>query len=80
MTYHPNTTTPIRYALVIDGTKRPATYDLSGIGTGAKFLGIWRLEGDTLTLCYNSFGLGRPTAFEGPGKGTFTEVYRRIKP
>ena len=80
LTYNPETS-PFAYALTLDATKKPATYDIKGIAggaTGAAFLGIYRVDGDVLTLCYHTASQGRPTAFEGPGKGAFTEVYKRV--
>jgi len=77
LSYRPGCT----YELRLDRTARPAKYDITGYaggGTaGANWLGIYKVEGDVLTICYNPADRGRPTAFEGPGKGAFTEVYRR---
>jgi hypothetical protein len=44
-------------------------------------LGIYKVEGDTLTICYNNANRGgrRPTAFDGPGKGAGTEVFTRVR-
>src|SRR6516165_8826912 len=47
LTYNPETT-PYRYTLKVDASKRPATYDITGINGGAAalmFLGIYRVEG-----------------------------------
>jgi uncharacterized protein (TIGR03067 family) len=84
MTFNPGPN-PVVYTLVLDPTKKPATFDITGtesaIGlAGMTFQGIYRLKGDTLTLCYNPPGEGRPTAFEGPGAGIHTEVFRRRGP
>ena len=77
LSYSPGCT----YELRVDRAARPARYDITGYaggGTaGADWLGIYKVEGDVLTLCYNPAKQGRPTAFEGPGKGQFTETYRR---
>jgi uncharacterized protein (TIGR03067 family) len=54
-------------AYSIDESKNPATIDLSikdGPVKEGKSLGILKLEGDTLTLCYQFGGTERPTKFE----------------
>ena len=78
LTYNP-TTSPVVYGLVIDPTKTPATYDLKNAGGNGppSWLGIYRVRGDVLTLCYNSASQGRPRAFEGPGKGAHIEIFKR---
>ena len=51
-----------------DAKKSPAEIDffLSGGGPGQKpILGIFKIEGDTLTVCFNFDG-ARPTKFESP--------------
>lgn len=77
LSYSPGCT----YELRFDPRARPATYDKIGIaegGTGgSNWLGIYKVENDVLTICYNPADRGRPTAFDGPGKGAFTEVYKR---
>lgn len=80
LNYHPGPGS-IQYVLTLNAHAHPATYDLTRVGKGgggADYLGIYKVDGDTLTLCYNGAGSGRPTAFEGQGKGSFTEVYKRV--
>lgn len=67
------------YNLTLDVTKTPFKYDIRR--GGANFVGIWKIEGDKLTLHYLSEqrGLpdsGRPKSFESP----ITEVYVRKDP
>src|SRR5690348_7239493 len=45
------------------------TIEPSLLSRGKRFLGIYRLEGDTLTLCYTEAPAARPRYFEpGPGR------------
>jgi uncharacterized protein (TIGR03067 family) len=64
----------ISYDLTLDPRKCPATFDIAS--GEAAFLAIYKVEGDTLTICIRRAHLGRPPAFEGPD----TEVYKRVKP
>ena len=71
---------PVVYRLTLDAQKRPARYDIAYPGRSeAAFLGIYKVDGDTLVLCSNLAGHGRPTAFEGLGRGSSIEVYKRVK-
>jgi uncharacterized protein (TIGR03067 family) len=49
---------------------------------GPESLGIYRLDGDTLTMCYNRPGVSkRPTEFASPeGSGTSLMVLKRARP
>jgi uncharacterized protein (TIGR03067 family) len=66
------------YKLTLDVTKAPFKFDIRQ--PMRNFVGIWKVEGDKLTIRYNSErpGLpdgGRPTSFEAPGN---QEVYSRV--
>jgi uncharacterized protein (TIGR03067 family) len=68
------------YKLTLDVTVTPYRYDIRR--EGANYVGIWKLEGDKLTVHYNGEqpmqpGQGRPTAF---GVNGITEVYYRKGP
>lgn len=49
------------YRFTLDPNTSPRTIDLTSLNTGLPLHGIYRLDGDTLTIC---FGLERPVGFE----------------
>jgi uncharacterized protein (TIGR03067 family) len=60
----------------LDPAKKPKAIDLTateGPGKGKTLYGIYRLEGDTLTLC---IGEKRPNEFTGAGKAVLLEFKR----
>lgn len=67
----------------IDADKNPKTIDM--IGTegdlkGKPALGIYKLDGDTLTMCYTMPGKERPADFESqPNSGIYLVVWKRTK-
>jgi uncharacterized protein (TIGR03067 family) len=67
----------------LDAKQDPPHIDM--IGTegdlkGKAALGIWKLEGEQLTLCYVMPGSPRPTKFESqPQSGTFLVVWKRAE-
>src|SRR5262245_23565662 len=77
MTYHPGTASRCEYVLRIDTSVSPWRYDITGVpGTstqGRTYAGIFRIQDETLTLCYNG-GSTRPAGFD---RGGITEVYKR---
>jgi uncharacterized protein (TIGR03067 family) len=64
----------------LDATKKPKAidYEFNQGGKKVTSLGIYRLEGDTLTICSSRPGKERPTRFESKvGSGWSLTVYKR---
>jgi uncharacterized protein (TIGR03067 family) len=68
----------------IDPTADPATIDITftgGEGKGGTALGIYKIEGDVLTICRSAPGKARPAGFSSePGSGLTLMSYRREAP
>jgi uncharacterized protein (TIGR03067 family) len=74
-----NGRTAITRKIKLDETKAPKTWDL--IVSGGEFFGaIYKLEGDTLTVCYaDRVSKPRPTEFESkPGGRTSLSIFKRV--
>jgi uncharacterized protein (TIGR03067 family) len=69
--------------LKFDAAKTPKTMDISatdGPNKGKTILAIYELTGDTLKVCYDIKGAGRPTKFESTKENEFLIfVYKRKK-
>ncbi len=72
------------WAVTLDSRKKPKVLDRQRVGgPGAMIVlrGIYRLEGDTLTVCYHqSQSEGRPADFDGSGAGIWLMVLKRARP
>jgi uncharacterized protein (TIGR03067 family) len=73
------------YTLTIDARKKQKVFDFKGIGGGVEGLtyrGIYRLERDTLTICYvrTNNERERPSDFNTTRDDVILSVYTRQKP
>ena len=67
----------------LDPGKSPAHLDFTyedGPAKGTTLKGVYKFEGDTLTVCFGGFGKDRPTEFASKaGSGTILIVQKRAK-
>ena len=67
----------------VDPSKKPAEMDIKGTegpNKGKTIKSIYKLDGDTVTICYELGGDARPTKFETKeGTMLFLVVYKREK-
>ncbi len=67
----------------LDPSAKPKAMDITGTegpNKGKKIPAIYELDGDTLKVCYDLSGKGRPTAFKtAEGTQLFLVTYKREK-
>jgi uncharacterized protein (TIGR03067 family) len=72
------------YSFTLDSKKKPAVFDFKGLtgpAKGLSYWGIYRLEEDTLTICYREgpAATSRPADFDHSKPGVIVSVYKRFK-
>jgi uncharacterized protein (TIGR03067 family) len=68
-----------RATIEIDPSKDPKTIDLTFRGEKEPARGIYKLEGDTLTVCYGTVGGERPKEFKTTQETGVLVVLKRAK-
>ena len=67
----------------LDSSKTPKTMEITGTdgpNKGKTFLAIYKIDGDSLTICYDLSGKAYPTEFKSmPDTKLFLEEYKRAK-
>jgi uncharacterized protein (TIGR03067 family) len=71
-------TASARWTVILGPSRKPKTIDLRGDDPTDSVLGIYRLEGDTLTICNGNSDGARPADFVGR-RGVWLAVYKRSK-
>jgi uncharacterized protein (TIGR03067 family) len=72
------------WTITLDATKKLKVFDFTGRPGPARghcFLGVFRLDGDTLTVCSSTKGAAgvRPTSLDGSGHGVLLQAFTRLK-
>jgi len=68
------------FDVTTDPRASPATFDMSlHRAPNLYLLGIYKVEGDTLTIHYRHANRGRPAAFDDMAQGAATEVFTRAR-
>jgi uncharacterized protein (TIGR03067 family) len=69
--------------VTVDAAHSPKAFDVTVTGggdKGSKWVGVYKMDGETLTFCVDPSGKKRPTEFKAEkGTGHFLNVHTRVK-
>lgn len=72
--------TTAEYTLTLDPSKQPKRFTFQEVGGKVSISGIYRLDRDTLSICYELGDAGLPRSLNDIGQHTYLEVFTRKKP
>lgn len=64
--------------ITLDATQNPKQIDIVDAKKKSGMYGIYKVEGDVLTICYSSEAKDRPRKFKADGKKAHMELYMRV--
>jgi uncharacterized protein (TIGR03067 family) len=69
--------TTAEYVLALDATTRPRRFTIKDVKDAGCCRGVYRLDGNRLTVCYDAGGGGHPESLDSRGRHVHREEFRR---